>query len=1100
MAARVLVVDGDEGAIDALEAELRKVELEPLSALDEGTALRLFEEFRPAVVLLGVRAESLDCRGLARAMRARAPNVPLLFMGYGGPSDPIRAPSEALDAGGDYYFRLPTDLGYLAGRVRGWARTGPAAPSEPEPAQHEELYALSAELDGDLDLEGMHGPSDPPPHGSARPALHQTSRALEGSNAYPRRASGTIDTARALVREAEALRKAGRTDDAIEAYLSAASIYSQDGEVRPALALYKLLLYLQPSRLELVHQGALFAARHGLHEDARAMLKRGVQALEQARREGDALDLVARFIEQTGVDPVLVSIKQRLEAIQRSGTQRSASTEATASITPDSGAVRPRPPLPEHRPGPLRFPPENREAGGWPTSSLDASIDVDPEARSSEDLYPNASELARPPGRGLSTEPEDLAPTVIAAPLPDDETNIVSSSQLIFEEAVEAAEAAPTYTLGTAQAQLAALRDAPKPERSGASDSSTMPRRTRRPRATRPGASPEMMPIGPMPPDDGATGAEPRPSTTGRRLGFGTSDLPVVPANDPTEAGPLKPIVVTRGEASSAFLFPPADDVPKTNPGDTSEVPGANKSPGSVGNGPLPTPDGTGGHPPQPWIPPVFDEDDLPFDSKTEEVDVPALTGRPTAFSSARSADGQIASIEMTDEGDAQGAFDTVEIPLLGGQLAPGDIPGTQDLPSAAFMSIDEPAPRSDHLDGSGSVDGSKRPSLPPFTPAGGSGVRSGTPIPAIGYPAIPPPPASPGPSSPSPRGGRHATTDTLDFETPDARSGSRIAPRTPSFTQGQVNDLQDALEVLGELFSVQATGVLRAQHVQLVIANGQPAALRGETACQDLLANAQRGRPVPLEALPESLELVGAPAALAAHLVERGVMSGAESEALLHNQFEMALRSWLASTGAWQFHAVEVFGGELLDPLPDIRRTLIDLLDGVGIPVPLDRDLIIRGTSIDSSLFNRRDARFAALLDGRRTIGEAARIAGLLQPRAAAVAVVLLGFRLAVAVGRAPPTEPRPHEWPGLARLRAMAEMIRTSDYFTMLAVGEQASAAEIDDAHARLRALVPSDANPHDGEAQALLREVVRSLDEARDVLKVPELRAAYLRHRRR
>lgn len=80
------------------------------------------------------------------------------------------------------------------------------------------------------------------------------------------------------------------------------------------------------------------------------------------------------------------------------------------------------------------------------------------------------------------------------------------------------------------------------------------------------------------------------------------------------------------------------------------------------------------------------------------------------------------------------------------------------------------------------------------------------------------------------------------------------------------------------------------------------------------------------------------------------------------------------------------------------------------------------------------------------------------------------------------------------------MAEMIRTSDYFTMLAVGEQASAAEIDDAHARLRALVPSDANPHDGEAQALLREVVRSLDEARDVLKVPELRAAYLRHRRR
>ena len=87
------------------------------------------------------------------------------------------------------------------------------------------------------------------------------------------------------------------------------------------------------------------------------------------------------------------------------------------------------------------------------------------------------------------------------------------------------------------------------------------------------------------------------------------------------------------------------------------------------------------------------------------------------------------------------------------------------------------------------------------------------------------------------------------------------------------------------------------------------------------------------------------------------------------------------------------------------MRRTLVDLLDGDGEPsVPIDRRLIIRCGRVDQELLDRRDERFVALLDGHRAVADAARLAGLALERAAAVAVVLLGFRLAVVIGRAAP------------------------------------------------------------------------------------------------
>lgn len=79
-------------------------------------------------------------------------------------------------------------------------------------------------------------------------------------------------------------------------------------------------------------------------------------------------------------------------------------------------------------------------------------------------------------------------------------------------------------------------------------------------------------------------------------------------------------------------------------------------------------------------------------------------------------------------------------------------------------------------------------------------------------------------------------------------------------------------------------------------------------------------------------------------------------------------------------------------------------------------------------------------------------------------------------------------------ARVHAMAEMVRTEDYFGILDVDAGASRKAIDEAHRRVRELVPEDV---DAGLEAMVREVLRSVDEARDVLMIPELRAAYEHH---
>ncbi|MCK6551712.1 hypothetical protein L6R52_38115 [Myxococcota bacterium] len=85
----------------------------------------------------------------------------------------------------------------------------------------------------------------------------------------------------------------------------------------------------------------------------------------------------------------------------------------------------------------------------------------------------------------------------------------------------------------------------------------------------------------------------------------------------------------------------------------------------------------------------------------------------------------------------------------------------------------------------------------------------------------------------------------------------------------------------------------------------------------------------------------------------------------------------------------------------------------------------------------------------------------------------------------------------PAERRVRVLAEIVRTQDYFGILHVERTASTEELRASHASLRALLSIDALPP--ELVGLAREVIRSLDEARDVLSVPALRASYQQHLR-
>ena len=111
---KVLVVDDEPNIADVLSIALRFNHYEVETAADGQSALQAVTEFRPDLVLLDVMMPDLDGFEVAKRMRERADDTPILFLtARDTTDDKVRG----LTIGGDDYVTKPFSVEELLARV-----------------------------------------------------------------------------------------------------------------------------------------------------------------------------------------------------------------------------------------------------------------------------------------------------------------------------------------------------------------------------------------------------------------------------------------------------------------------------------------------------------------------------------------------------------------------------------------------------------------------------------------------------------------------------------------------------------------------------------------------------------------------------------------------------------------------------------------------------------------------------------------------------------------------------------------------------------------------------------------------------------------------
>lgn len=990
MRKRILVVAGDGASIEGLEDALNDIGLEPVRARDGEGAVTLFEEVPAAAILLHVHL--LELLPQLRATE-RGAVVPLLLMGPGD-QGLITSPSQALEAGADYFFRLPTDLEYLAGRVAGWV--GETRSTRPRPVQG------AAESPFDLDLEGFHVGSgfdaeavtehglpaldllkqiearkkaaEADPMGATiEEAIHEEeepTKALfddpDDLTPLPRQPSRQAELAIELVREGERHRKADQPAEAIEAYWAAAELYVLDGRPEAAIALYKLILYLDPLRFGVAKHGADLALGIGRRKDALDMYRRSSLALEDAGRFDEATAALREMVHLSPSEPTLVlklaSIESRLK--------------------------RPEPEVP---PAPLSpEPPPSEPMEEASTSSVDDE--------GWDQLF--AEELAAREGGSL---PSIDLPSSEMVPI----NAVIESNESTSDDVPQTPLVFTDTTREVAAEEIEPLLDQEKRISPAAADdlvpNDTVEVSRRRevagipPAATVPDtAAPKKRPVEPPKEDEH-------------------------PDHELVEWSNVEPIeeLPVQEDPSPRPTSPPRRPTAKTAPprGDTTP-----------GHTPLPVEEPEPEPVPEPEPEPVPEPEPLPEPEPVPEPEPwPDEPTPPEAI--------EAAPVPETPAGES------------------GDLLGAETRIDADVLPTEEPAPI-----------------------------------------------AEPKHRRPRPEPSRIV-----------------LAPLIPN--HGAAEQLVDVVETFSNAASQRVTGVLQLGSEELVIVEGSPGARRGR--------NAEARLAQLLERAGIECEVGPRPAVALRDAVEADRLDESTAVAILQRHLEEGVVAALQHRGSWRFlqgEELAISPAELVKDREDTATLLIELLPSVAPALELASHLggmraRVRMEEPFEAL-RGRDLRFCTWLDGKKPLDVAATLAGLPSERAAAIALVLVLFGRATSSGRpaereveppAPEVAPEPSVVPEPAhvphgslaelerasRLRALAELVRTSDYFTILGVDASATKADIDEAHHHLRAMIDIQSFEADPPMLALAREVIRSIDEARDVLKVPELRSAYQRH---
>ena len=183
---RILVVDDEPRITDLVAMALRYEGFDVATAGTGRAALKLVEEFRPALIVLDVMLPDLDGFAVTERLAADRVKVPVLFLTA---RDAVEDKVRGLTLGGDDYVTKPFSLEELVARIRALLRrTDPVAESGP-------LVFADLELDDEtheVRRAGTTGRADrdgvPP---AALPDAERAAGALEGADPRPRVATTT---------------------------------------------------------------------------------------------------------------------------------------------------------------------------------------------------------------------------------------------------------------------------------------------------------------------------------------------------------------------------------------------------------------------------------------------------------------------------------------------------------------------------------------------------------------------------------------------------------------------------------------------------------------------------------------------------------------------------------------------------------------------------------------------------------------------------------------------------------------------------------------------------------------------------------------------
>ena len=117
---RILLVDDDRELIDLLAFALKRAGFEPVAAYDGTSALRLFEERQPDLVVLDINLGASNGLDVLKDLRRRTQLPVIMLTALDSEEDKVRG----LEGGADDYLTKPFSHRELIARIRAQLRRG----------------------------------------------------------------------------------------------------------------------------------------------------------------------------------------------------------------------------------------------------------------------------------------------------------------------------------------------------------------------------------------------------------------------------------------------------------------------------------------------------------------------------------------------------------------------------------------------------------------------------------------------------------------------------------------------------------------------------------------------------------------------------------------------------------------------------------------------------------------------------------------------------------------------------------------------------------------------------------------------------------------